>query len=632
MLETFATKNDNIEIDELTKETAADKELESFFDKEAEILASYGMKGDITIQKGEVPGHTWAFDYTHQKLIYDPKFFTERGYTLKEALFATTHELMAHYGEFLREPELMLKEWHEDRGRLRSRPHLRLLHNIFEDVLGNRRIVAELPFLEETKTTLYKEKQFPKTDYRDNALHVQFVYGFIREAMVPEEDAQVDEKIRQIYEKLRNFGKDKIDILDLVTTPTIDTKDRLRIMKNIVEPIYMDLYEKDVEEEKKSGKSGKPKKSGEGEEKNKQEFSSAGKKGSNDRAIREAIEKKFKEQYKDYEKTHPEPLSVKDEENLKKAIEEIGGRKGGEPSLDKKILEEWAKEHGIDAEDVLGYREEYKEIAPLVAELREIFKKIVARRLRVRMKLSPQLEEKGEELEEGILTEAYVESKTGGKPRAFHEIEARTKEEPSYGALDMTLINDLSGSMTEGSKLDMDRKSKLLFLESLADFQKEIEEAEYESGVSLGFQVRTETRAFGDFGDAELKPLSPTLSEKDRIAVWKKLHKASGGTPDFLSLEKVLNSITPEDERALREKSRRKVVVVFSDGDSQDSNRVQIVLKKLREKGVITLGLGMTESGVAVKETYKPDAEVIEDIKKLPGAVQKVILKYTEDL
>ena len=40
----------------------------------------------------------------------------------------------------------------------------------------------------------------------------------------------------------------------------------------------------------------------------------------------------------------------------------------------------------------------------------------------------------------------------------------------------------------------------------------------------------------------------------------------------------------------------------------------------------------MTESGQAVKETYKPDAEVIIDIKALPQAVQKVILKYTQDL
>jgi len=178
----------------------------------------------------------------------------------------------------------------------------------------------------------------------------------------------------------------------------------------------------------------------------------------------------------------------------------------------------------------------------------------------------------------------------------------------------------------------MDRKSKILFLESLADFQKEIKEAEYQNGVSLGLEVRTETRAFGDFGDTELKALSPDLSEKDRITIWKRLHKGSGGTPDYLSLETIEKSLTSECEEELRSKRKRKVIVVLSDGDSQDASRVQQTCERLRKKGIIILGFGMTASGQAVKETYKPDAEVIEDIRTLPKAMQKVIIKYIQDL
>ena len=280
---------------------------------------------------------------------------------------------------------------------------------------------------------------------------------------------------------------------------------------------------------------------------------------------------------------------------------------------------------------MLGYRNEYQEITPLIKELREVFKKIISRRLKERMRFSPQLEKEGEEIEEGALAEAYVESKAGGEVRAFRDVERKKREEVGYGMLDMTLANDLSGSM-EGTKLVMDRKSKLLFMESLADFQKEIEEAELESGLSLGLEIRTETRAFGDFGDAELKKLGTHLDEKERISVWKKLHQAGGGTPDYLSLEEVLKSISANYEKELRDKKRRKVVVVLSDGESQDSSRVQRALKELRDKGVIVFALGMTESGQAVKDTYRPDAEVITDINKLPQAVQKIILKHTEDL
>jgi len=598
------------------KYESIEAEVEKFLDQEAEILAAYGLRGDITLERSN---EGWAFDFENKRLLYDPNFFIERGYSLKETLFATTHELMAHYVELLRDPEFVLKE---ARRYSQAHPHLHILYNIFEDVLGNRRVVSELPFLEETRTTLYQEKLFPQTDYTNLSSHVQFIYGFIRESMVPGEPVKVGPEAREALEQLRVFGKNKTDVLDLVTTPTIDPRDRFGIMRRIIEPMYEKLYRKDLEEEEekqKEGKSGELKEQeGPGQEGQPQP------QGKSD-------EKKFKKEYEIYERTHPRPLSPKDEEKIKEVLREIVAQKGGLPSLDRSILEQWAKEHGVNAEDVIGYRNEYQEIVPLIKELREVFKKIVSRRLKERMRLSPQLEREGEEIEEGSLAEAYVESKAGGEPRAFREVERKKREEVGYGMLDMTLVNDLSGSM-EGAKLSMDRKSKQLFMESLADFQKEIEEAEFENGVSLGLEVRTETRAFGDFGDAELKKLSPHLDEKERISVWKKLHQAGGGTPDYLSLEEVLKSIDADYKKELRDKKRRKVVVVLSDGESQDSSRVQRALKELRDKGVIVFALGMTESGQAVKNTYYPDAEVIANINKLPQAVQKIILKHTESL
>ena len=655
------------------KKESESSQVEEFLDKEAEILATYGLRGDITLERSN---QGWAFDFENKRLLYDPNFFIERGYSLKETLFATTHELMAHYGELLRDPKFVLRE---ARRYSKTKPHLHILYNIFEDVLGNRRIVSELPFLEETQTTLYKEKMFPQTDYTDQSSHVQFVYGFIRESMVPGEQVLLNPEARQAIEELRAFGKDRTDVLDLVTTPTIDPRNRFRIMRSIIEPIYEKLYRSDLEKEKQKqgrgeGKSGEPKeqegppqdqregegkdgekKEGEKKEKKKrwpwqkkeEETPKEGKpptgqekdggepkkeqkdggKPAERKATEEAI-KKFKKEYEIYEKTHPEPLSPKEEEKIKEVLKEIAEKKGGLPSLDRSILEQWAKEHGVNAEDVIAYRNEFKKIEPLINELREVFKKIVSKRLRERMRLSPQLQKEGEELEEGTLAEIYAESKAGGEPRAFQEMERRKREEVGYGVLDMTLVNDLSGSMVEeggGVKLEMDRRSKTLFLESLADFQKEIQEAEYESGMSLGLEVRTETRAFGDFGDAELKSLSPTLTEKDRIDIWKKLHRAGGGTPDYLSLEAVLKEITPEYEKELKDKTRRRVVVVLSDGASQDQERYMKSFKNLEQRGVIMIDLGMLTSA-------RPGAEVVDDIKKLPQAVQKVILKYIQNL
>ena len=65
--------------------------------------------------------------------------------------------------------------------------------------------------------------------------------------------------------------------------------------------------------------------------------------------------------------------------------------------------------------------------------------------------------------------------------------------------------------------------------------------------------------------------------------------------------------------------------MVLSDGASQDQERYMKTFKELEQSGVIMVDLGMLTSD-------RPGAEVIDDIKKLPQAGQKVILKYIQDL
>lgn len=669
--------------DDEEREHIDDAEVEAFLNREREILGAYGLRGDIKLVRAK---RGWAFDPKARILYYDPSFFSDRGYSLKETLFATTHELMAHWGELLRAPEIYLREF--ARVKAKGKEHLGLLHNIFEDVLGNRRIVAELPFLKETRTALYKEKLFPKDDYREYSRHVQFVYSFIREMMVQGEPVIVDDEVREALDSLRAFGAKSIDVLELVTTPSIEPRQRFELMRRIVEPVFLKLYRQDLldpnkrrghegqesdegdeaseEESGEGGKEGdeegdegdedtggekdseKEGKSDEGGSKEKSKKKKKGKaKGEEDEpdagggyddrtqkkkeSDRKKAEKRFKKEYKEYHDGHPEPIPHEVEEEIRDAIKASLGEKGGRPSMDRAILEQWAREHGLSPEDVLGYRKEFQTIAPLVRELREVFKQITARRLRQRFKLSPQLRTEGEELDDASLVEAYVESRAGGQPSAFVDTTKGVRETVGFGALDMTIVGDLSGSMDD-TKLAMERKSAILFLEALADFAKEVKEAELESGVSLGLEVRTEARVFGDFGDTAIKGLGAGLEEHERIGVWRKLKKSAGGTPDFLSLEAIDASLTAEELRGLKEKRRRKVVVVLSDGESQDAGRVGVAAASLRSKGVIVFGLGMTDGGRAVVKTYAPDADVITDITRLPQAVRDIVLKHVSDL
>ena len=57
---------------EKPEKEAGAHEVEQFLDKEAEILAAYGLRGDITLERSD---KGWAFDFENRRLMYDPNFF-----------------------------------------------------------------------------------------------------------------------------------------------------------------------------------------------------------------------------------------------------------------------------------------------------------------------------------------------------------------------------------------------------------------------------------------------------------------------------------------------------------------------------------------------------------------------------
>ena len=144
--------------------------------------------------------------------------------------------------------------------------------------------------------------------------------------------------------------------------------------------------------------------------------------------------------------------------------------------------------------------------------------------------------------------------------------------------------------------------------------------------------VQSEVRAFGDF-DVELKALSGELYEKTRIIVLKNLSEAPGGsTLDFEPLEIIFKGISDEKKKALKEGLLKKAVVVFSDGESSKAEKVKNVLKKLRELGIVVVGVGITESAEAIRQTYKPKARISKNPSDLPETLSELLEELTRDL
>ena len=68
------------------------------------------------------------------------------------------------------------------------------------------------------------------------------------------------------------------------------------------------------------------------------------------------------------------------------------------------------------------------------------------------------------------------------------------------------------------------------------------------------------------------------------------------------------------------------------DGGSDDPVKVQARLKSLREKGVIVIGVGITEAGKPVISTYAPQALVVEDVTKLPLILGDLLKEHLKDV
>ncbi|MEK7086914.1 MAG: VWA domain-containing protein, partial [Patescibacteria group bacterium] len=85
-------------------------------------------------------------------------------------------------------------------------------------------------------------------------------------------------------------------------------------------------------------------------------------------------------------------------------------------------------------------------------------------------------------------------------------------------------------------------------------------------------------------------------------------------------------------KRKILEGEVKKIVIVFTDGVSDNSQRVKNILEKLRKGGIVALGVGVTESGAAALDTYAPDARLAETAEKLPLVLGDLLKKHLVDI
>ena len=232
-------------------------------------------------------------------------------------------------------------------------------------------------------------------------------------------------------------------------------------------------------------------------------------------------------------------------------------------------------------------------------------------------------------LHPGLVAQAYID-KTSGISESKTELGYKKEiiDENKPNNFELTLVCDLSSSM-EGEKLRQQQLAAALVLEALAEFEDELRRERENDKLSL--HVFSEVRAFSD-EDYEIKPLSDKLTIKECVQSAGLLGRTISGTQDNTSLKKILDNIDEKKTEALNKNDLKKIVIVMSDGESGAKEEVRSLLGKLRQKGAIVVGVGITDAAESIKDTYAPEALVCDDVANLPKTLEKLLEKYLSEV
>ncbi len=607
----------------------ASEEAREFAERHRDYFEQYA-RGAVKFEPAPEGLNTFAFNLENNTIYVNGRFYESRGLSDEKTAFALSHEV-EHFLEkkaLLAEPS-GARNFAEYLGDIKKSKAYGLMDNCIADVRENRAVVAKTSSASaELERDLYTKDLFPERDLTKEPKHIQFCNALLREARVPNEQCEVAPEVREKLNALSEMNAGKEKFFDLLTHPETPMSLRLDLQNEYILPIVEELKEQDMkdEEEKKKGE-------GEGGE-GKEGESKVGKKEKSDpnEVFKEAYERATK-------RAMPEAVP---QGEVEKALKEWKNARKANPleNADK----EYAKEIGVAEADLKNYRRIAAEMEneknsetgrSVIEELRELIRRIIARRLKKTQTPRYPVED-GEELVD--LAGLVAEAKAGNlESKSWETFEVKEKRGGRFGEIQITLVFDRSSSMNDGdgAKRREQQKTGILAMEALKEFVDiaDDERTNMEEPIEVLSEVYTFQASKED--GTPCKKLGKELSEKERIEIGATLGSTPGGsTTDFVPLETVGSAL--ERDSALRRRIEaeevKKIVIVFTDGESDDAARVQEALKKLRATGAVAIGVGITESGKAALTTYAPDARLAKKAEDLPRVLGELLKEHLADI
>jgi len=607
-------------------------------------------------------------------------FYAELGLSEQKTAFAICHEI-EHFLE-------KLQMFAEDGGteafaryieRIKKSRAFSLVDNCVADIRENDAVVKKTNSAwRDIEQLCYRENLFPETDFTREPRHVQFAYALLRESRVPDETCLVAPEVREELDSLRSIvDEDGTPLLDVMTDPDVPMSERLFLQDAFVWPSVEKLLQQDIADEVKrqkargeeqqgesgdepggeggqegdggeegkgsdeGGDPGGPGKPGgeSGSSPNRQKKGKGTKKRGNTTSEKNPVtdpNELFKDSYERARRKMPEAML---EEKMEELLEQWKEQVESEKNSSEKSDEAYAKKIGVEKHALQQYRSIVASLESVknsetdesvVDELRTLIERIIAKRLKRRFAPKYPTEE-GEEIVDPA--ELIAQVRAGNlEPKVWETFDIQEQRGEQFGEVEVTLVCDRSSSMDNGSKWKEQQRSAVLLMEALKEFADRCEEER--TRVEKPLEVRSEIYTFQSAREdaRPVKQMSSELTEKERIDTMVLLENIGGSTTDFVPLESIAGTLNEDTERKIKDGEIKKIVIVFTDGESDDGERVRRVLEVLSAKGVVVVGVGITESGRAALDTYAPNARLAPRAEHLPAVLADILKEHLKTI
>lgn len=642
-----------------TTDTGNNAEAFAFVEENRDFFEHHA-KGKIKIEQAPQGLDTFAFNLENNTIYINSMFYEKLGFSKEKTIFATLHEIE----HFLEKIQMLSEEGGEKSfekyiKKIETSKAFGLMDNCVADIRENRTVVSKTnKGMKDLEENIYKEVLFPETDFTDSPRHIQFCQAILREARVEGEQCNVSPEVRQKLDELKKVK----GLMNIMTNPETPMSTRLKLQDKYVWPKVEELLEKDIEDkknkenedenkpsnsqdkEKGEDKDNKPDEKnddtngqkGEKDDKKGQQKGKPEKGNDKEQPKEDDPNKIFADEYEKAGKKVPNAVPIED---IKKAFKEWKEEK--QKNNPDKADEEYAQKLGVEKKDLQEYRKIAESLQKIVnpetnvgimEELKNLFSRIIAKRLKERLAPKYPVEE-GDELSDPAQLVSDV--KSGNlSPKVWEDTEIKEKKGDRFGEIEITLVCDRSSSMTDGDgqKAVEQRNSAVLMMEVLKDFTEMCDEEKMK--VDKPLEIKSEIYSFSKSADDKipLKKMSKELGEAERINVLKKLQDLPGSTTDFNCLEAMSEGLDNETKQKIIIGELKKIVFVFTDGGSDSVSRVQKALKDLRDTGIIVVGIGLTKAGEPAITTYAPNAQVVNNVTDLPVVLGELLKEHLKDI